>query len=95
MLNLPYILRADAWRLMHFPSAEEDNVCYQYRLSTPWASCGRSLIEDCALAVTFHLQCPRHVYQYDHWDWYLENGTTTQNYGGFKATDIICTLESF
>ncbi|KAL5365183.1 hypothetical protein BJX96DRAFT_168889 [Aspergillus floccosus] len=40
-------------------SAEEDNICYQYRPSTPWARCGASPIKNCALRLTAHLDCPR------------------------------------
>lgn len=79
--NPEYILRADVWRLMRLPSTEEDNTCYQYRPSTPWTSCGASLLKDCSLRVTAHLECPRHDYQYDHWVWHLEDGTAIQDHG--------------
>ncbi|KAL4888243.1 hypothetical protein BDV59DRAFT_211432 [Aspergillus ambiguus] len=79
-----YISRADVWRLMHLPSNEEDNTCYQYRPNTPWEPCGASHIKDCALRVKSHLQCSRHEYQYDHWNWSLEDGTIYHDHGYSK-----------
>lgn len=76
-----YISRPDVWRLLHLPSTEHDDLCYEYRPSTPWAPCGRSLTRNCALRVTAHLDCPRHEYQYDHWNWSLEDGTIIQDHG--------------
>ncbi|OJJ74447.1 hypothetical protein ASPBRDRAFT_27476 [Aspergillus brasiliensis CBS 101740] len=76
-----YILREDVWRLTHYPSSEEDNEGYRNGPSVPWAPCGASLIKDCALYVTAHLDCPRHHYNYAHWEWYLPNGTTMRDRG--------------
>ncbi|KAB8266314.1 hypothetical protein BDV32DRAFT_144035 [Aspergillus pseudonomiae] len=79
--NPQYILRADVWRLMHLPSTDPEDECYRYRSSTPWAPCGTSLVRDCALRVVAHLECSRHEYKYDHWNWYLQDGTTIQDRG--------------
>lgn len=76
-----YILREDVWRLTHYPSTEEDNEGYQHGPRVPWAPCGASLINDCALYVTAHVDCPRHEYKYDHWEWYLPDGTAMQDRG--------------
>ncbi|RDK43404.1 hypothetical protein M752DRAFT_326235 [Aspergillus phoenicis ATCC 13157] len=76
-----YILREDVWRLTHYPSTEEDNEGYQHGPRVPWAPCGASLTKDCALYVTAHVDCPRHEYKYDYWEWYLPDGTTMQDRG--------------
>ncbi|KAI2909075.1 hypothetical protein CBS11852_199 [Aspergillus niger] len=79
-----YILREDVWRLTHYPSTEEDNEGYQHGPRVPWAPCGASLTNDCALYVTAHVDCPRHEYKYDHWEWYLPDGTAMQDRGFSK-----------
>ena len=79
--NPEYISRKDVWRLLHLPSNEEDEFCYIYGPGTPWAPCGVSLTKNCALRVTSHLNCPRHEYQYDHWNWELADGTIVQDRG--------------
>ena len=33
------------------------------------------------LHVTSHLECPRHEYEYDHWNWELVDGAIVQDYG--------------
>lgn len=76
-----YILREDVWRLTNYPSTEGDNESYQHGPRVPWAPCGASLTKDCALYVTVHLDCPRHGYEYDHWVWYLPDGSIIQDRG--------------
>ncbi|GAT23333.1 similar to An01g11250 [Aspergillus luchuensis] len=76
-----YILREDVWRLTNYPSTDGDNESYQHGPRVPWAPCGASLTRDCALYVTAHLDCPRHEYEYDHWVWYLPDGTLMQDRG--------------
>lgn len=84
--DLEYISRPDVWRLLHLPSAEHDDLCYEFRPTTPWAPCGRSLTRNCALRVTSHLKCPRHEYRYDHWSWSLGDGTIVQDHGFSSAS---------
>lgn len=76
-----YILRTDVWRLQYLPSTEADEYCYICQPSTPWAPFGASLTKDCALRITSHLECPRHEYQYNHWNWELADGTIVQDRG--------------
>lgn len=83
--NSEYISRADVWRLLHLPSTEEDGFCYTYRPGTPWAPCGASLTKNCALWITSHLECPRHEYQYDHWNWELADGVIVQDRGFLRS----------
>jgi hypothetical protein len=84
--NPEYIPRTDVWRLLHLPSTEEDDLCYTYRPSTPWAPCGATLTRNCALRVTSHLKCPRHEYQYDHWNWELADGAIIQDHGFSRSS---------
>lgn len=88
-----YISRPDVWRLLHLPSAEHDDLCYEFRPSTPWEPCGRSLARNCALRVTSHLDCPRHEYQYDHWNWNLEDGTIIRDHGFSRQSPSVMTEE--
>lgn len=88
-----YISRPDVWRLLHLPSAEPDDLCYEFRPTTPLAPCGRSLARNCALRVASHLDCPRHEYQYDHWNWSLENGTIIQDHGFLREPPSVMVEE--
>lgn len=81
-----YISRTDVWRLLHLPSIEEDDSCFAYRPSTPWAPCGTSLTTNCALRVTAHLNCPRHEYHYDHLTWELVEGEIIHDYGFLRTS---------
>ena len=92
--NPKYILRADVWHLLHLPSTEDDDLCYQNRPFTPWAPCGKSLVKDCALRVASHLKCPRHEYQYSHWTWLLEDGAVIQDCG-FSKSSLSTMTENF
>ncbi|PYH98087.1 hypothetical protein BO71DRAFT_480632 [Aspergillus ellipticus CBS 707.79] len=76
-----FISRADAWRLMRLPSAEEDNSCFQGRPRTPWAPCGVSRTRDCALRITAHLGCERHEYRYECFVWEMGDGDVIRDYG--------------
>ncbi|PWY88250.1 hypothetical protein BO70DRAFT_427063 [Aspergillus heteromorphus CBS 117.55] len=67
------IWRADIWRLLHPPTAEEDDMSYNYRPRTPWVPCGKMPKENCSLRVASHLNCPRHHLQYHHLTWQLED----------------------
>ncbi|PYH75061.1 uncharacterized protein BO88DRAFT_460983 [Aspergillus vadensis CBS 113365] len=82
-----YILREDVWRLTHYPSTDGDNESYKHGPRVPWAPCGASLTKDCALYVTAHLDCPRHGYEYDHWEWYLPDGNIMQDRGFSEQLD--------
>lgn len=93
--NADYILRADVWRLLHLPSIEEDDLCYTYRPSTPWTPPGRSLTRNCALRVASHLECLRHEYQYDHWNWELADGVTIMDYGLSGSSSSIILKNGF
>ncbi|RAL17788.1 uncharacterized protein BO97DRAFT_14807 [Aspergillus homomorphus CBS 101889] len=76
-----YILRSDVWRLLHLPNnTGNDDLRFRFRPATPWKPCGRSLTKDCALRVTSHLECERHVYRYEHWTWELEGNVVLQDY---------------
>lgn len=86
-----YISRPDVWRLLHLPPAEHDDLCYEFRPSTPWAPCGRSLIRNCALRATSHLKCSRHEYYYDYWNWSLENGVIIQDRGFSRTSPSLIT----
>jgi len=90
-----YVSRPDVWRLLHLPPTEEDDLSYEYRPLTPWEPCGASLATDCALRVTSHLNCSRHEYQYDHWNWELENGQTILDYGYSRRSPSLITEELF
>lgn len=77
-----------AINISHLPSAE-DNLCYQYRPSTPWAPRGRSLIKDWALGVNLPAVSSTWV---PIWSlglalgvWYYDPEPR-----GFKATGFIC-----
>lgn len=88
-----YISRPDVWRLLHLPSVEHDHLCYEYRPSTPWEPCGRSLASDRALRITSHLHCARHEYRYDHWNWSLDDGTIILDHGFLRESPSVMTEE--
>ncbi|KAJ5728150.1 hypothetical protein N7493_004480 [Penicillium malachiteum] len=79
--NPEYMQRQDVWRLLHLPTDEIDDLGFRRRPFTPWAPCGASLVRNCALRVTSHLTCCRHEYQYDRWNWELEDGTVIEDRG--------------
>lgn len=79
--NTGYILRQDIWRLLHLPATENNDLHFRHRPFAPWAPCGVSLTKNCALRVASHLECDRHEYQYDHWNWELEGGFLIKDYG--------------
>lgn len=80
--NPEYIQRQDAWRLLHLPTTENDDLQFNIRpLGGAWAPCGISPIKNCALRVRSHLACSRHEYQYDHWSWELEDCVVIKDYG--------------
>ena len=80
------IWRADVWRLLHLPTAEEDELTYNYRPCTPWEPCGKMKISDCALRVASHFNCARHRFYYDHWNWEMEGNQIVQDEGFSTAT---------
>ncbi|KAJ5097491.1 hypothetical protein N7456_008212 [Penicillium angulare] len=76
-----HIQRQDVWRLLHLPTDENDDLGFGRQPFTPWAPCGASPTMNCALRVRKHLECRRHEYQYDYWNWELEDGEVIKDYG--------------
>ncbi|KAJ5594846.1 uncharacterized protein N7459_001054, partial [Penicillium hispanicum] len=76
-----FIMRQDVWRLLHLPTIENDDLNFRHRPFAPWAPCGKSPTKNSALRVMSHLECPRHEYQYDYWNWELEDGAVIKDYG--------------
>ncbi|OJZ89966.1 hypothetical protein ASPFODRAFT_58616 [Aspergillus luchuensis CBS 106.47] len=72
------IWRVDVWRLLHLPTAEEDDISYNYPPRTPWEPCGKMQTTECALRVVSHLHCPRHQIRYRHWNWEVENSAAIE-----------------
>lgn len=88
-----YISRPDVWRLLNLSPIEEDDLSYENRPMTPWEPCGVCLTTNCALRVTSHLDCPRHEYHYDHWNWELENGEKVRDGGFLQRYPLLSTTE--
>ncbi|KAJ5350606.1 hypothetical protein N7541_008333 [Penicillium brevicompactum] len=76
--------RQDTWRLLHLQTTNLDDLDYEVRPFAAWAPCGVSPMKNCDLQVVRHLKCPRHEYQYDHWTWITEDGTTIDDYGASR-----------
>lgn len=88
-----YISRPDVWRLLNLSPIEEDDLSYENRPMTPWKPCGMCLTTNCALRVTSHLNCPRHVYHYSHWNWELGNGEKVRDDGFLQRYPSLSTTE--
>ncbi|KGQ01717.1 hypothetical protein PAAG_11565 [Paracoccidioides lutzii Pb01] len=75
------VRRADVWRLLHLPPVTEDDLHYESRPFTPWAPIGDTTVRNCVSRVIVHLNCSRHNFGYQHWNWTLEDGTVIEDQG--------------
>jgi hypothetical protein len=90
----PYIIegsedsvrREDVWRLLHLPPVIDDDLYYNNRPFTPWAPPGSTTAPNCPLRVRSHLNCVRHSFEYQKWNWKAEDGSVIEDEGFSKDT---------
>lgn len=75
------LARADAWRLLYPPPVIDDDLHYNSPPSSPWEPVGMTTLENSAIRVRIHGNCPRHPLLYCRWCWLQKDGSTMDDEG--------------